>query len=131
MSEIEHAALGAYQKDLEGGQVKKAKVPVTPEINQLEQIQLFLKAEQESAERELEKKKIEALAQQKVQEIQTKAAVEAYNAYSSSYIVQSSWQQCYSPEGYIYYYNSATGGNGNQSLNFYFSVNSVTVASTC
>ncbi len=117
---IEHAALAAYQRDLAGGKVKKAKmpVPVTAETEQLLQVQNFLAIEQQKAEKELEKKKIEANAMKTVQELQSKALETAYLAYSSCAppppppAVQgvASWQQCYSPEGYLYYYNTATRG---------------------
>ena len=107
LSAIEHAAFSAYQQDIAGGKVKKAKVPlVSTEAEQLLQVQEFLAGEQEKVEKELEKKKIEAHAKQKVEEIQSKALESAYKAYSSNY----AWQQCYSSEGYPYFYNSVTGG---------------------
>lgn len=115
MNAIEQAALNAYQQDLAGGKVKKAKpkAPISAEAEQLLQLQDFLALEQQKAEKELEKKKIEANAYQKIQEIQSKALETAYEAYSSSYALSqaaASWQQSYSPEGYPYYYNTATGG---------------------
>lgn len=84
------------------GVVKKMKFP-RPGVEQTSQAQQFLAAEQQTLEREKEKKKIERLAQEKVQEIQTKTALEALQ-------VASEWQQCSSPEGYAYYYNNNTGG---------------------
>ena len=109
---IEHAALGAYQKDLSGGPAAKAKLPlpVITDEEHAQQIQQYLAAEKQSAEREAEKKKIEENAQQKVQEIQTKALENAYQAYSSSYLIASAWHQCLTPEGFVYFYNSRTGG---------------------
>lgn len=113
---IEHAAVNAYQQDLAGGRVKDAKIPhpVIPELELAQMTQQYLATEQLKEERELEKKKIEANAQQKIQEIQAKALETAYNAYSSSYLSApqntAPWQQCYSPEGYIYYCNTVTGG---------------------
>ena len=74
-------------------------------------MQDFLTQEQQKIERELEKKSIEFKAQQKIQEIQTQALQKAYQSYTTSYL--SPWQQAYSPEGYVYYYNTATGGNKN------------------
>ena len=112
LSAIEQAAFSAYQKDLAGGKVKKAKpkAPVSAEAEQLLQVQEYLLEEREKVEKVLEKKKIEANAQKKVQEIQDKALETAYEAYSTAYQVALSWQQCYSPEGYPYYYNTASGG---------------------
>lgn len=114
LSAIEYAAFNAYQQDLAGGRVKDAKLPVSPEVEQVCKLQDYLTTEQQKLERELEKKKIEANARQKVQEIQTKILEKSYQAYSSSYLSgtqdPSLWQQGYSPEGYIYYYNTVTGG---------------------
>ncbi len=110
---IEHAALSAYQHDLAGGRVKRAKMPVTPVLDQSQDLKAFLAMEQEKEEREEEKKKIEEHAQKKLQEIQTKAIETAYQAYSNSYISAhqtTPWRQCRSPEGYVYYYNAVTGG---------------------
>lgn len=114
LSAIEHVAFSAYQKDLAGGHVKKAKLPVSPVVEQSQLVQDSMSPDEQALEREMEKKVIEFKAQQKVQEIQTKALEQAYQSYSSSYIYAtqsvSPWQQCYSPEGYVYYYNSMTGG---------------------
>lgn len=116
ISAIEHAAFSAYQQDLAGGRVKKAKLPVHPVVEQTHSLQEYLDAEQQKVERELEKKMIEVKAHQKIQDIQTKALEQAYQSYSSSYLSApvpqgaSPWQQCYSPEGYVYYYNSVTRG---------------------
>lgn len=115
---IEHAALSAYQRDLAGGHAKKAKLPVSTqdEEEQLaqQQARMYLAMEEEKYEREVEKKKIEAHAQEKIQQIQKEALEKAYKSYSSSYLSASynavPWQQCSSPEGYVYYYNTATGG---------------------
>lgn len=112
ISAIEHAALSAYQNDLAGGKAKKAKKPavISPEVEREQQIQQFLAMDQEELEREMEKKVIEEKVQQKIIEIQDKALESAYQAYSTSYVHSVSWQQCFTPEGYVYYYNSATGG---------------------
>lgn len=109
---IEHAALCAYQRDLAGGHVKRAKEPVvaSPEMEHIQKIQQILAMDQEELEKEMEKKEIEEKAQQKLQEIQDKALETAYKAYSTSYLHSVSWQQCYSPQGYPYYYNTETGG---------------------
>ena len=88
----------------------KPKAPVTAEAEQLLQVQEYLIEEREKVEKVLEKKKIEEHAQKKVQEIQTKALENAYQAYSTAYQIASSWQQCFSPEGYPYFYNTTTGG---------------------
>jgi predicted type IV restriction endonuclease len=95
-----------------GGKVKKAKMPTvsSPEDEREQQIQQLLAMDQEELEREMEKKEIEEKAQQKIMEIQEQALESAYQAYSTSYVNSVSWQQCFSPEGYIYFYNSATGG---------------------
>lgn len=102
----------AYQQDISGGKVKKAKMPavLSPEIEREQQLQQLLAMDQEELEREMEKKEIEEKAQQKILEIQGKALESAYKAYSTSYVHSVSWQQCYTLEGYPYYYNSATGG---------------------
>ena len=110
LAAVEHAALSAYQQDLAGGRVKKAKLPVSPVVQQAHKIQEYMSAEEDIFEREMEKKVIEVKAQQKIQEIQSKALEQAYQSYSMSYLESTSWQQCYTPEGYVYYYNSTTGG---------------------
>ncbi len=90
------------------GVTKKAK-PREESEQQMSQIELFLAAEQDTLEREIEKEKIRTMAQEKMQEIQTKAAMEAaQKAYFDA--LADGWQQCYSPEGYLYYYNAKTGG---------------------
>ena len=101
---IEHAAFNSYQQDM-AGIVKKPKLS-KPGVEQISQAQQFLAAEQQTLEREKEKKKIEKLAQEKVHEIRTKIALEAVQTAA----VESKWQQCYSSEGYAYYYNINTGG---------------------
>ena len=105
---IEHAAFDSYQQDM-AGVTKKAKLP-RPGMEQLTQTQQFLAAEQQTLEREREKEKIMAMAQERMQEIQTKAATEAAQKAYSAIVDVSEWEQCYSPEGYVYYYNSKTGG---------------------
>lgn len=112
VSAIEHAALIAYQQDVAGGRAKKAKIPVvlSPEVEREQQLQQLLAMDQEEVQREVEKKEIEEKAQQKILEIQGKALETAYKAYSTSYVHSVSWQPCYTPEGYTYFYNSATGG---------------------
>ena len=107
MQAIELAALNSFQQDV-AGMTKKAKMPQSELSKQLAQTEQFLAAEQLTLEREKEKEKIKALAQEKMQEIQTRAAMEAVQKVVSA--IAGDWQQSYSPEGYLYYYNNKTGG---------------------
>lgn len=97
------------------GVTKKAKLP-RPELEQTSRAEQFLVSEQQTLEREKEKERIKTLAQQRVQEIQTKASLEAVQLSCSATHPMTQmgseckWQQCYSPEGYVYYYNNDTGG---------------------
>ncbi len=105
MDAIEAAAFNAYQRDMSGAPAKKAKMPV-PGMEETRQVQDYLANELATLERESEKRKIEAKAKLKIQELQTEAALKT----AANNAVMLSWQQCYSPEGHVYYYNTATGG---------------------
>jgi len=111
MQAIERAALNSFQLDV-AGMTKNAKMPRSELSEQLAQTEQFLAAEQRTLEREKEKEKIKALAQEKMQEIQTRTAMEAaQKAVHSGPTVAGDWQLSSSPEGYAYYYNHKTGGD--------------------
>ena len=103
---IEYAAFNSYQQDM-AGITKKAKFP-RPGVEQMTQQEQFMAAEQQTLEKEEEKKKIAKLALEKVQEIQSKSVLET--AQTSAAVTESEWTQYYSPEGYPYYYSNKTGG---------------------
>lgn len=114
LAAIEQAALQAYQKDLAvqfgEAEAKKASIKMIAlrekyggEVDLTGNSTAHRREEQDTSKI---KDEIQANVQKKLEELQRQKQAAAAQQVTA----QCPWQLYYSPEGYPYYYNTATGG---------------------